>query len=254
MFIIIQNNTNRKIDLGRDMIRLTFLGTRAEVEENTENHFYHSSLLLQSINAHPFRLLIDYGQIRAYDLSILKPDAILITHAHPDHYLWTLEESNSAVPVYLTRETHNCGIYTPVHSRILTPYENLTLGPFRIFPYRVLHSINCPAVGFKIELPDDIVLVYNPDLVDIIGKELILRGVDYYIGDGSTIKANLVRRKGGMFLGHASIPTQISWCKEYRIGNIIFTHIGKDTMKREHYFQEQYPESILAYDQMKIVF
>jgi phosphoribosyl 1,2-cyclic phosphodiesterase len=236
------------------MIRLTFLGTRADVEENTENHFYHSSLLLQSINAHPFRLLIDYGRIRAYDLSILKPDAILITHAHPDHYLWTLEETNSAVPVYLTRETHNYGTYAPVHSHILTPYESLTLGPFQIFPYRVFHSTNCPAVGFKIELPDGIVLAYNPDLVDIITKELILPGVDYYIGDGSTIKANLIRRKGGMFFGHTSIPDQISWCKEYGIENIIFTHIGKDTMERENYFQEQYPESILAYDQMKIMF
>ena len=236
------------------MFRLTFLGTRAEGEENTENHFYHSSVLLQSSYTHPFRLLIDYGRIRAYDLSILKPDAILITHAHPDHYLWTLEEVNSAVPVYLTRETHDYGVYTPVHSCILTPYENLTLGPFQIFPYRVLHSIRCPAVGFKIQIPNGIVLVYNPDLIDIIGKEHILQEVDYYIGDGSTVSENLVKRDGEMLSGHAKIPVQIKWCKEYGIENIIFTHIGKDTMRRESDFEKVCPESLLACDQMKIMF
>ncbi len=236
------------------MIRMTFLGTRAGVEENTENHFYHSSLLLHSINAHPFRLLIDYGRIRAYDLSILKPDAILITHAHPDHYLWTLQEVNTAVPIYLTRETYDYGTYTPVHPRIFTPYNNLTLGPFQIFPYRVLHSINCPAVGFKIELPDGIVLIYNSDLVDIIGKEYILQGVDYYIGDGSSVKENLVRRKGEMLLGHTAIPNQIEWCLKYGIKNIIFTHLGKDIMKRGNDFTKLYPDSILACDQMKIMF
>ncbi len=40
------------------MARLTFLGTRAEIEEKTENHYYHSSLLLQAFHPHPFRLLL----------------------------------------------------------------------------------------------------------------------------------------------------------------------------------------------------
>ena len=234
------------------MTRLTFLGTRAEVEERTEKHFYHSSLLLQVFDAHPFRLLIDYGHIHAYDLSILKPDAILITHAHPDHYLWTLEEANSAIPIYLTQETLDYGKFSPVNSCIFIPYQRLSLGPFQILPYRVIHSICCPAVGFKIRLPDYKVLIYNPDLVDIIAKEQILPGSDYYIGDGSTVKANLVRREGKILLGHTRITTQINWCKKYGINNIIFTHIGKDTMNRENDFPRLYPESILAYDQMKM--
>lgn len=137
------------------MTRLTFLGTRADIEEKTENHFYHSSLLLQTFNKYSFRLLIDYGRIHAYDLSILKPDAIIITHAHPDHYIWALEEINTAVPVYLTQETLDCGTHKPIHSNIFIPYQYFTLGPFQILPYRVLHSAKCPAIGFKIHLPDD---------------------------------------------------------------------------------------------------
>ena len=234
------------------MTRLTFLGTRAEIEEKTENHYYHSSLLLQAFHPHPFRLLIDYGHIHSYDLSILRPDAMLITHAHPDHYIWAIEEINHAVPVFLTTQTLDYGKFSPVCPQIFIPYRSFSLGPFQILPYRVIHSIHCPAVGFKIQLPDNKALVYNPDLVDIIAKENILPDVDYYIGDGSTIQTNLVRRKKEMFYGHTRISTQINWCKKYGIENSIFTHIGKDTLNKEEHFSEIYPEAILAYDGMKL--
>jgi ribonuclease BN (tRNA processing enzyme) len=234
------------------MVRLTFLGTRAEIDEKTESHYYHSSLLLQVYQPSPFRLVIDYGKIHAYDLSILKPDAILITHAHPDHYIWAIEEANHAVPVYLTHEALNYGNFAPVNPKVFSPYKLFSLGPLQIFPYRVIHSIHCPAVGFKIQLPDDQVLIYNPDLVDIIAKEKILPDSDYYIGDGSTIQTNLVRKKGAMLYGHTRISAQIKWCKKCGIENIIFTHIGKDTLREENHFLKIYPEAILAYDEMKL--
>lgn len=234
------------------MAILTFLGTRGEIEEKTENHYYHSSLLIQLSQPYPFRLLLDYGRIHAYDLSLLQPDALLITHAHPDHYLWTLQKADSAVPVYLTQETMEYGSFTPCNPQIFVPYQQFSVGPCQIMPYRVLHSIRCPAVGFKITLPVYQVLIYNPDLVDIIVKEHILPGVNYYIGDGSTIKANLVRRKGEMLFGHTKISTQINWCKKYGVKNIIFTHLGQDTITHENNFPELYPECVLAYDQMKI--
>jgi len=235
------------------MTELTFLGTRAEIEEKTEHHYYHSSLLIQELDKENFRLLIDYGRIHPCDLDTLKPDAVLITHAHPDHYIWTLEEVNTTIPVYLTQETRDYSPFSPVNSHIFVPYHLFYLGPLQIFPYRVMHSLRCPAVGFKIQLSNQKVLVYNPDLVDIIDRENILSGVDYYIGDGSTIKTNLVRRKGEIFYGHTRIPTQINWCNKYGIQNIIFTHLGKDTMKQESDFDKLYPGVILAYDGMKIL-
>ncbi len=177
---------------------------------------------------------------------------MLITHAHPDHYIWTIEEVNHAVPVYLTRETLEYGKFSPVNPYVFSSYKSFSLGPFQILPYRVIHSTHCPAVGFKIQLSDNVNLVYNPDLVDILTKENILPGVDYYIGDGSMIQTNLVRRKGEMLYGHTRIQTQINWCKKYGIENIIFTHIGKDTLGREDSFSETYPEAVLAYDQMKL--
>lgn len=235
------------------MVRLTFLGTRAEIEEKTEKHYYHTSLLLQVLQPNPFRLVIDYGRVHPYDLSILKPDAILITHAHPDHYIWAIEEMDYAVPVFLTHETLKYGKFAPFNPRVISPYQLFSLGSFRIFPYRVIHSIHCPAVGFKIQFPDNRVMLYNPDLVDIIAKEKILTGIDYYIGDGSTLQRNMVRREGAMFYGHTSIANQMNWCKKFEIKNIIFTHIGKDTLREEHHFLQVYPEAILACDEMKLI-
>jgi ribonuclease BN (tRNA processing enzyme) len=234
------------------MNRLTFLGTKAAIEEKTEKHYYHSSLLLQVVNPYPLRLLIDYGCIHSYDLSMLKPDAILITHAHPDHYIWSVEEANNAIPVYLTQETLGYGKFSPINSHIFHPYQWFSVGRVRIFPYRVIHSLRCPAVGFKIQLPDNKILVYNPDLVDIITKECILPDTDYYIGDGSTVNASLVRREGENFYGHTRISTQINWCSEFNIQNIIFTHIGKNTLSKEDNFSEMFPGAILAHDEMKI--
>ena len=234
------------------MNRLTFLGTRAAIEEKTEKHYYHSSLLLQVLNPYPFRLMIDYGYIHPYDISMLKPDVLLITHAHPDHYIWAITEANHATPVYLTRETLEYGKYSPVKTQLFYPFQWFSVGPVKIFPYRVMHSIRCPAVGFKIKFPDNKTLVYNPDLVDIITRENILPDTDYYIGDGSTIDTNLVKREGENLYGHTRIPTQVNWCQEYKIKNIIFTHIGKNTLSREKTFPEMFPEALLACDEMKI--
>lgn len=234
------------------MAILTFLGTRGGIEEKTETHFYHSSLLVQISKPYPFRLLIDYGRIHAYSLSLLQPDALLITHGHPDHYLWTFQTADSAVPVYLTQEILSYGEFSPCNPKIIVPYRQFNIGPFSIFPYRVLHSIRCPAIGFKIVLPDRKIVLYNPDLVDIIAKEHILPGADYYIGDGSSIKTYLVRRKGEMLCGHTGIFAQLKWCEKYGIQNIIFTHLGQDTLSRIDDFSKLYPECALAYDRMKI--
>jgi ribonuclease BN (tRNA processing enzyme) len=234
------------------MNRLTFLGTKAAIEEKSEKHYYHSSLLLQIFKPYSFRLMIDYGLIHSYDLSILKPDVLLITHAHPDHYIWSVEEVNNAISVYLTRETLEYGKFSPVNSHVFQPYQWFSVGPIKVFPYRVIHSIRCPAVGFKIQLPDNKILVYNPDLVDIITKEYVLPGTDYYIGDGSTVNTNLVRREGENFYGHTRISTQVNWCNKFKIQNIIFTHIGKNTLRKEDTFSEMFPGVILAHDEMKI--
>jgi hypothetical protein len=88
--------------------------------------------------------------------------------------------------------------------------------------------------------------------VDIVLKEEALTGVDYYIGDGSAIKANLVRRRDEVLFGHTRIGTQINWCKKFGIPNVMFTHLGKETIGKEEEFKKEHPDILLAYDGLQI--
>src|SRR3989339_248301 len=113
-----------------------------------------------------FRLLIDYGELHKYELSKIKPNAILITHAHPDHYLWTKKDYFTNIPIYMTKKTFDYGKFKPNHTRI---------------------------------------------------------------------------------------TTQINWCKEKGIKNILFTHLGKETLRKEKQFLREHPEIRLAYDEMELI-
>ncbi len=245
-------------------IKLTFLGTRGEIEEYSKKHKYHSSLLIEYKK---FKLLIDYGTLQKYTLERLKPNAIIITHAHPDHYVWTVKNPKSIkgiktqIPVYLTKETLDYGKFKPENPRVIKSNKKFRLGPFSISPFRVIHSIRCPGVGFKISVNKEGIkkrIIYTGDVVDIINKNKILRNIDYYIGDGSSIRANLVRRKvigkQVKFFGHARITTQINWCKKAGIekNKVIFTHLGKETIREEKIFKKKHPGIILAYDGRKM--
>ncbi len=229
------------------MIKLFFTGTKGEIEEQNKKHHYHSSLILEHRG---FRLLIDYGEIQR-DLNKIKPNAILITHAHPDHYVWTKKQIQTKIPVYLTKETLNYGKFKPENWKIISSGKKFRLESFTILPYNVIHSIKCQTVGFKI-FADKKIIVYNPDLVDIVNKNKILKNVDYYIGDGASIRANLVRKKEGKLFGHARISTQINWCKKAGIDTIIFTHLGKETIKKENEFRKKNPGIIFAHDGLRM--
>lgn len=232
------------------MTKLTFLGTKGEIEEYSKDHKYHSSLLLTSQKV---RLLIDYGTLHRYELEELDPCAILITHAHPDHYIWLKKEVETETPIYLTKETFDYGEFRPKNCKVIQQDEKFKLPPFEILPYKVLHSIRCPAVGFRIRTSDEKTLLYNPDVVNISDKDRILEGVDCYIGDGSSVKKSLVRRRGDKIFGHTRVTTQINWCKKHNIDKVIFTHLGKEAIEKEEEFKKEYPEVLLAYDGMELI-
>lgn len=230
------------------MTKLIFLGTKGEIEEFTERHQYHSSTVIMSDSV---KLLLDYGMLQRYSLEEIKPDAVLITHAHPDHYSWLKKDIRTDVPVYLTKETFDYGKFRPHNAKVVLPGQEQQIGPFHWSCYMVIHSIRCPAVGFKIRVRGK-TFIYNSDLVDIVEKDSVLKDVDYYIGDGSSIRANLVRRRGDTLFGHARITTQINWCRKYGISHIIFTHLGKETIREEQKFAQEHSDIILAYDGMEL--
>jgi hypothetical protein len=125
------------------------------------------------------------------------------------------------------------------------------VGKVACMAYRVIHSIRCPAVGWKLVFEGK-TLIYNSDLVDIEQKDSVLEDVDYYVGDGSAVRANLVRRRGDVLFGHTRIITQVHWCQKFGINHIIFTHLGKETLREEANFKADHPGVIFAFDGLEL--
>jgi len=212
---------------------IEFPGTRGEIEESSSIHLYHSSLIIKYKNT---RALVDFG-IKYNPLLIGKIndfDFILITHAHPDHYIWTLEDENRInIPVYLTRVTLDYGKYKPIDSKIIESDKKYRLKDLDITAYKVIHSLRCPAVGYKIK--GDKTIIYAPDILDFEeNKEIILDGTNLLIADGSSLNINMARQKEGNLFGHTRIKTVIGWCKKYGIGRLIVTHCGKQIVTMDN--------------------
>jgi len=63
-------------------MKLEFLGTRGNIETRTKRHRMHSSLMVSYYGKH---VMVDCGEDWLGNLSDLQLNAMVITHAHPDH-------------------------------------------------------------------------------------------------------------------------------------------------------------------------
>jgi ribonuclease BN (tRNA processing enzyme) len=104
------------------------------------------------------------------------------------------------------------------------------IGGFIIDAWPVQHSLNAPAVGFKISTPGAC-LFYVPDVAAIDRPKQTLQNVDLYVGDGAVLKRSLVRKRGRVSIGHASIVTQLEWCRAGGVTRAIFTHCGSGIVR-----------------------
>lgn len=205
-------------------MKLTFLGTKGMIDINSPTHRWHSSLLVEKDN---FRLLVDHG-IESEKLAKIKPDAILITHAHPDHFIWLKSDEKYDGKIYATKETINAAKFMRNFAAFKTN-QWFTIGPFKIFAYPLIHSLIAPTVGLKIKNTGK-TISYNPDIIAPENKD-ILKNIDLYIGDGASVTNNIVRRQGDKLFGHGQIQTQLNWCKKYKIKKAIITHFGKKALR-----------------------
>lgn len=207
-------------------LRIAFLGTRGYIEESSRLHRMHSAVLLECEGK---RLLLDAGQTWTGRLHELSPDWIAITHAHPDHSFALAE--GTRVPVYVSAESYELLKHYPVKSfRIFDAGDVIRLGPFRVRPYDVVHSIRAPAVGFKIHASQT-TFVYNPDIISILQEAAVLRGVGLYIGDGASLTRPLVRRRGTLLFGHTTVRAQLKWCARNHVPRAVITHCGKQIVE-----------------------
>lgn len=229
-------------------MKLFFPGTKGEIEEQSPRHKYHSSLIIQYLNT---SILIDLGEkySNLLENKISSLDALLITHAHPDHYLWTFEKNDRIeIPVYLTEVTLNYSKNKPLNTVIIKDGKQFVIKDLKITPFNVIHSLRCPAVCFKIE--GDKTVLYAPDILDTEqSKENVFLGIDTLIADGSSIDINLVRKRDDKLFGHAMIKTVVNWCRRYNIRQLIITHCGKQIVTAD---EKEVMNKIIQYTEFKI--
>ena len=204
-------------------MKLRFYGTKGYVEESSSTHSGHSAF---SIETDGFRLLCDFGENRKGTLAKIRPDAVFVSHAHPDHS-WGLEEG-TAVPVHASQITHELIAKFPIRKRVvLEPGRSVRVGPIRLTAFPVVHSIRCPCIAVRVETSGAI-LVYSGDVVAFEQADEALRGADVYVGDGSTLRGSLVRRHpSGALVGHTTVRAQLGWLSKAGVPRAVFSHFGK---------------------------
>jgi phosphoribosyl 1,2-cyclic phosphodiesterase len=209
-------------------LKLTFLGTRGGIIIRSSRHYRHSSLLVEHGHA---RLMLDCGLDWLGHIDAVRPTAIVLTHAHPDHAGGLAE--GAPCPVYATRETLRLLERMPIPARCELPLNRpVALDRLSLTAFPVEHSLRAPTVGLRL-CAGRTCLAYVPDVADIPDRQLMLRKVLVYIGDGATLVRPLVRRKDGALTGHATVEAQLAWCREARVRQAIFTHCGSPFVRSE---------------------
>jgi phosphoribosyl 1,2-cyclic phosphodiesterase len=238
-------------------MNLTFIGTRGEIDARTRRHRMHTSLLVSYRSA---RVMIDCGLDWLGKLERVDPNAIMLTHAHPDH-AWGLQRG-APCPVYAPEKTWQELLHYPIKERRLikerTPTEICGI-TFEAFP--VEHSILSPAVGYRVSAGRACIF-YAPDLIFIHERNAALNGVQIYIGDGATVTRSFIRKRGRALIGHSPVRTQLTWCEKEGVPRAIITHCGSEIVighereisaKIRAMAAERRIEVRIAYDGMKVI-
>lgn len=204
-------------------MKLTFLGTRGEIERRTRRHRMHTALLVVHRGAD---VMIDCGLDWLGKLRRVNPSAIVLTHAHPDH-AWGLKRGAPCL-VYAPEKTWRELQHYPIKDRAVikerTPTKICGI-TFEAFP--VEHSILSPAVGYRVNAGRACIF-YSPDLIFIHDRKAALDGVRVYIGDGATVTQSFIRKRGKALIGHSPVRTQLTWCEKEGVPRAIITHCGSE--------------------------
>lgn len=204
-------------------MKLTFLGTRGEIDARTPRHQRHTALL---VTYRGRRVMIDCGADWRGRLDEVAPHAVVVTHAHPDHADGL--KDGAGCPVYATEEAWASMQAWPIaERRLIRPREPKAIEGITFEAFPVEHSLRAPAVGYRVSA-GGAVIFYVPDVVFIREREAALSGVRLYIGDGATLTRSFIRRRGDHLIGHTPVRTQLTWCKDAGVRRAIITHCGSE--------------------------
>jgi phosphoribosyl 1,2-cyclic phosphodiesterase len=174
-------------------------------------------------------VVVDWGDDWRGRADRLRPAAIVLTHAHPDHAGGLRE--GVPCPVYATAVTWEALKRKPIARReVVEPRRPFQLRGIRFEAFPVEHSLRAPAVGYRIEA-GRAAIFYAPDVVAIVDEQEALAGLDLYVGDGAAVTRSILRRRDGQAIGHASIRVQLNWCAAAGVTRAVFTHCGSEIVK-----------------------
>lgn len=211
-------------------MKITFLGTKGYIDISSKYHKMHTSTL---ISYKKTKVLIDCGESWLKKIPSIPAKLIVITHAHPDHAFGLKHGCKQTV--FATKESLKLLEKFPILKKKVMPLrKKVKIGSLIFEAFPVVHSINCPAVGYKI-FAGKRSIFYVPDVVWIEDKEEAFAKIDLYIGDGATIYRNMVRKSKTTkeLFGHATVRQQLTWCEKLHVPKMIITHCGSDIVKNE---------------------
>jgi phosphoribosyl 1,2-cyclic phosphodiesterase len=177
------------------------------------------------------RVLIDCGEDWLGRARGLRPDAILISHAHDDHAAGL--KRGAPCGVYASAESWRAMAAWPLAMRYVVPARHpFALAGLLVEAWPVEHSLLAPAVGYRVTARSSRIF-YVPDVARLPNPVAALGDVDLYVGDGAALHRPLIRRRGSVRIGHAAIGTQLEWCATAGVRDAVFTHCGSGIVRSE---------------------
>jgi len=238
-------------------VKLIFLGTRGEIATQTRRHRMHSSLLVSYRDA---SVMIDCGLDWLGKFERLHPNAIVLTHAHPDHAGGL--KNGAPCPVHASQKTWRALQGCKVEDRhLIKERVPKKICGIAFEAFAVEHSILAPAVGYRVSAGHACIF-YVPDLIFIHDRAAALKDAQIYIGDGATLTRSFVRKRGKRLIGHAPVRTQLAWCRKEGVLRAIITHCGSEivtaderklTAKLRAMSTEPRLKARIAYDRMELI-
>lgn len=186
----------------------------------------HSALL---VSYYGREVMIDCGEDWRDEIHCVNPQAIVVTHAHPDD-AWGLKDG-APCPVYATDAAWaDMESYDIEDCMVIACREPVEVAGMTFEAFSVEHSTRAPAVGYRVTA-GEVAIFYVPGVVYIHERADALYNAKLYVGDGATITRSMVRRIDDALVGHIPIRTQLTWCQKENVPKAVFTHCGSRIIK-----------------------